>query len=61
MASGGSEPEPTLLIRLRIIEGEDEFTVTKELDFLSIGHQLDLQSFIRHVHEFGIAEVEFRL
>ena len=42
VATSRSEPEPTFLIRLRIVKGEYEFTVTEELDFLSIGNQLNL-------------------
>ena len=59
MTAGSSEAEPTLLIGFRIFEGEDEFTITEELDFLSLGYQFDLQGFVGHVHVFGFVEVVF--
>ena len=59
MTAGSSEAEPTLLIGFRIFEGEDEFTITEELDFLSLGYQFDLQGFVGHVHKFGFVEVVF--
>ena len=61
VATSRSEPEPTFLVRLRIVKGEDEFTVTEELDFLSISYQLDLQGFVWNIHELCIAKVKFRL